>query len=424
LDAAAVEKLLQRPDIAYLSELMNFPGVLHEEEQVMAKIAAAHRLGKPVDGHAPGLRGEAAKRYFAAGITTDHECFTFEEALEKARLGVKILIREGSAARNFDALWPLLLEMPHRVMFCSDDKHPDDLIQGHINQLCARAVANGCDVFDVLRSACVLPVEHYGLPLGLLREGDRADFIRVENLEDFARPDVWIAGKQVASGGKSLLPHQPSTTPNHFEAQLREPADFALVEKGHTGLVRAIKALDGQIVTEGMDARAQRQDGKLLPYPSQDLLKIIVLNRYAPRANPAIGFVKGFGMTHGAIASSVAHDSHNIVAVGADDQALCDAVNAVIRNKGGISACDGRGNTLSLALPVAGLMSNTDGYQLAHNYADIDEWTKTQLRCTLRAPFMVLSFLALPVIPALKMTDLGLFDVERFEFADVEIARE
>lgn len=421
LDAAAVEKLLERPDIGYLSEMMNFPGVLHQDEQVMAKIAAARRLGKPVDGHAPGLRGENAVRYFAAGITTDHECFTFEEALEKARLGVKILIREGSAARNFDALWPLLLELPRQVMFCSDDKHPDDLIRSHINQLCARAVANGCDVFDVLHSACVLPVEHYGLPMGLLREGDRADFIRMDNLIDFVHPDVWIAGQQVASRGKSLLPHQPSGKPNHFEAQLREPADFELLEKRHTGLVHAIRALDGQIVTHGETALARRQDGKLLPYPSQDLLKIIVLNRYEPKAKPAVGFVKGFGITNGALASSVAHDSHNIVAVGADDQALCEAINAVIRNQGGISACDGQGNTRSLALPVAGLMSNTDGYQLAHAYADLDTWTKSNLQCTLRAPFMVLSFLALPVIPALKMTDLGLFDVERFEFTAVEI---
>jgi len=421
LNAAAVEKLLQRPDIAYLSEMMNFPGVLHGDEQVLAKIAAARALGKPIDGHAPGLRGDDAERYFAAGISTDHECFTFEEALEKARMGVKILIREGSAARNFDALWPLLLEMPERVMFCSDDKHPDDLLRGHINELCARAVANGCGVFDVLRSACLNPVEHYGLPMGLLREGDRADFIRVDSLTDFARPDVWIAGEQVAVHGESLLPHQPSGTPNRFEAQLREPSDFALKATGHTGQVRAIRALDGQIVTGSDEALTHLQDGLLLPDPSQDLLKIIVLNRYEARAKPAIGFVKGFGMTNGALASSVAHDSHNIVAVGADDHALCEAVNAVIGNKGGISACDGQGNTRSLALPVAGLMSNTDGYQLAHDYAELDDWAKTNLLCALRAPFMVLSFLALPVIPALKMTDLGLFDVERFAFTSVEI---
>jgi adenine deaminase len=420
LDAAAVERLLQRFDIGYLSEMMNFPGVLHRDEQVMAKIAAAHALGKPVDGHAPGLRGDDALRYFETGISTDHECFTFEEALEKARLGVHILIREGSAARNFDALWPLLLEMPDRVMFCSDDKHPDDLIRGHINDLCARAVANGCDVFDVLRAACLHPVRHYNLPVGLLREGDRADFIRVDNLTQFDRPDVWIGGEQVAHRGKSLLPHQPSATPNCFKARLREPADFALPAQKPSGPVRVIQALDGQIVTGQGEALVHRQDGLLLPYPAQDVLKIVVLNRYEPMARPAIAFVRGFGMHRGALASSVAHDSHNIVAVGADDHALCAAINAVIENRGGISATDGQGDTRSLALPIAGLMSPTDGYELARTYAALDVWTRETLHCRLRAPFMVLSFLALPVIPALKMTDRGLFDVVRFAFTDVE----
>ena len=421
LDAAAVEQLLENPAIGYLSEMMNFPGVLHADPQVLAKIAAAQRLGKPVDGHAPGLRGDDARRYFAAGISTDHECFTFEEGREKALLGVKILIREGSAARNFEALWPLLLEFPDRIMFCSDDKHPDELLRGHIDRLVARAVAKGCDLFDTLRAACVHPAEHYRLPVGLLRVGDPADFIRVADLTEFRVLETWIDGHCVATNGESRLPYQPCETPNQFAAGPKTPADFHLASVYGTGVVRAIVARDGEIVTGRTEAHAHLQDGLLLPYPAHDLLKIAVVNRYAPSAAPAIGFVRGFGLQRGALASSVAHDSHNIVAVGSDDAALCAAVNAVIEARGGISATDGAGDTRVLPLPIAGLMSPADGYELAQTYARLDAWTKETLGCALQAPFMALSFLALPVIPALKMTDRGLFDVEKFDFEEVEV---
>ncbi len=421
LDADAVERLLEKPEIGYLSEMMNFPGVLHAEPQVLAKIAAAKRLGKPVDGHAPGLRGDEARRYFSAGISTDHECYTYEEGLEKARLGVKILIREGSAARNFEALWPLIVEFPGQVMFCSDDKHPDDLLRGHINLLAARAVAKGCDVFDVLRAACVHPVEHYGLPVGQLREGDPADFVRVRDLEHFEVLETWLDGRVVAAFGESLLLHQPVTTPNQFLAKPREAADFHLPAKKNTGIVRLIQVRDGEIVTDAAEARAHLQEGLLLPYHAHDVLKIVVLNRYAENAAVAAGFVRGFGLHRGALASSVAHDSHNIVAVGTDDAAICAVVNAIIEARGGVSASDGSGETRVLPLPIAGLMSDMDGYALAEEYAVLDAWTKSALGCVLRAPFMTLSFLALPVIPALKMTDLGLFDVGKFAFTDVEV---
>ncbi len=420
LDAEAVEQLLNHPAIGYLSEMMNFPGVLHGDPQVMAKIAAAQRLGKPVDGHAPGLRGDAAQRYFAAGISTDHECFSYEEGREKAQLGVKILIREGSAARNFEALWPLLREFPDQIMFCSDDKHPDDLLQGHINRLAARALAKGCDLFDTLRAACLHPVEHYRLPVGLLRAGDPADFIRVADLTGFQVLETWIDGICVAANGESLLRHQPSGVPNQFVALPRKPEDFQLKSRYQSGVVRLIRAWDGEIVTGSEEGKVRLQDHLLLPYPAQDILKIAVVNRYAPTAPPAIGFVRGFGLQHGALASSVAHDSHNIVAVGTDDAALCTAVNAIIEAQGGVCATNGAGDTRVLPLPIAGLMSPVDGYALARSYAELDAWTKESLACALRAPFMALSFLALPVIPALKMTDQGLFDVERFDFVPVE----
>ncbi|HNG89388.1 MAG TPA: amidohydrolase family protein, partial [Saprospiraceae bacterium] len=319
LRPAEVEQLLRHPDIGYLSEMMNFPGVLHDDPEVMAKIAAAHRLGKPVDGHAPGLTGEAARRYFAAGISTDHECFSLEEARFKAQLGVRILIREGSAARNFEALWPLLLECPQQLMFCSDDKHPDDLVRGHINALVARAVALGCPLFDVLCAACLHPVEHYRLPVGLLRPGDPADFVRVADLSSFAVLETWLDGQQVAEAGRSLLPRLSTSAPNHF---LRKPRPTALphpyairsqpMPREKTRSVRVIEALDGQIITgSGRCSLPLSAEGQLLPDLAQDVLKIAVVNRYAADAPPAVGFVRGFGLRQGALASSVAHDSHN-----------------------------------------------------------------------------------------------------------------
>lgn len=423
LNAADVEKLLQHPAIGYLSEMMNFPGVLQEDAEVMAKIASAKRLCKPIDGHAPGLRGEDARRYFAVGISTDHECFSYEEGLEKAQLGVKILIREGSAARNFEALWPLLKAYPEQVMFCSDDKHPDDLVQGHINQLVARALAHGCDLFDTLRAACVHPVAHYHLPVGQLREGDPADFIRVADLQEFQVLETWINGVKVAENGRTLLEHQAVSAPNQFLAEPRGFTDFQLFHEFYCPYLRVIKVFDGEIVTgEEEDSVSTMRDGQYMPDISKDLLYIAVLNRYTSDAKPALGFVRGFGLKGGALASSVAHDSHNIVAVGTSDEAIAAAVNAVIQAKGGVAASNGDGEVRCLPLPIAGLMSQMDGWQLAEEYSRLDGWVKTELGCVLRAPFMSLSFLALPVIPKLKMTDLGLFDVEKFDFVAVEKA--
>ncbi|MBL7827876.1 MAG: adenine deaminase [Saprospiraceae bacterium] len=420
MDAAEVAQLLQNPAIGYLSEMMNFPGVLFADPQVMAKIEAAKQIGKPIDGHAPGLRGDDARRYFEAGITTDHECFTYEEGREKALLGVKILIREGSAARNFEALWPLIKEFPQQVMFCSDDKHPDDLVNGHINALAARAIAKGCDLFDVLRAACINPVEHYRLPLGLLREGDPADFVLVDDLTHFKVKAAWISGEQVSDQGATLLPRLEATAPNQFATNLRRPDDFYM--PGETGKpCRVIRVFDGEIVTGSEELEVNvSPEGYLQSDIERDILYITVVNRYAPNARPAMGLVHGVGLRQGALASSVAHDSHNIVAVGVSPDSLAQAVNAVIEAKGGISATDGAADTRVLALPIAGLMSQLDGWELARQYSELDVWVKNKLGCPLRAPFMSLSFLALPVIPKLKMTDLGLFDVQRFGFVDVQ----
>ncbi len=410
-----VEALLARKEIHYLSEMMNFPGVLAEDPEVMAKLQAAKKLGKPIDGHAPGLRGEDAKKYVQAGISTDHECFTREEALEKLGYGMKILIREGSAAKNFEALIDLLPDHGDEMMFCSDDKHPDSLVKGHINQLCARAVARGIDVFKVLKAACMNPVLHYQMQVGLLSVGDPADFITVRDLEDFVVTATFIDGNRVAENGKSEITTTQATRINHFQCAIKKTQDFQF-ESLDPEKVQAIEALDGQLITNRLWVTPSVQGGHYQSDPENDLLKMVVINRYHD-APVARALVKNFGLKRGAIASSVAHDSHNIIAVGVDDDSLCRAVNLVIENLGGVSAADHLTpkEERVLPLPVGGLMSDQDGYRVAELYTAIDQLAKS-FGSGLSAPFMTLSFMALLVIPHIKLRDLGLFDGDRFEF--------
>lgn len=418
LGVEEIDALLKRPEIKYLAEMMNFPGVLNNDATVMAKIAAAHKYNKPVDGHAPTLCGDAASQYAAAGITTDHECTTIEEAEDKIAAGMHILIREGSAARNFDALIGLLKKYPGKIMFCSDDKHPDELVKGHINELVKRALDTGADLFDVLHAACVLPVEHYKLDTGLLRAGDAADFIVVNNLEQCDVTATYIDGVKVAEKGRSLIGFETTASINNFSTERKKPEDFQIksnTEKNNIDC-NVIVALNGQIITDSLVANMPIVDGLILADAQQDIAKITVVNRY-DNTPAAVAFVKNFGLKKGALASSVAHDSHNIVAVGVDDAAICAAVNAVIDAEGGISYFDGAA-TLVMPLPVAGLMSNQDAATVAAQYEQLDAAVKSH-GCPLDAPFMTLSFLALPVIPALKITDKGLFDVNSFSFVDL-----
>ncbi|WP_346236471.1 adenine deaminase [Niabella insulamsoli] len=412
LNANEVRSLLENPEIKYLSEMMNFPGVLNNDPEILAKIKAAVDLGKPVDGHAPGLRGEDVKQYAAAGISTDHECFTAAEALDKLRCGMKILIREGSAAKNFDQLIDLLSDYPDEMMFCSDDKHPDSLVAGHINQLCARAVARGIDVFNVLKAACVNPVIHYQLEVGLLQEGDPADFILVADLKNFEVLSTYINGEQVAANGQTLISAQKPEIINHFSCSEKKPADFA-TQLPDDKKIPVIEAFDGQLITGTAWLEPKIEEGYALSDTEKDILKIVVVNRYQD-APAAIAFIKNFGLREGAIASSVAHDSHNIVAVGIDDDSICKAVNAVIRHRGGISAVSGASEDV-LPLPIGGLMSDEDGYQVAGKYTAIDKKVK-EMGSPLSAPFMTLSFMALLVIPELKLSDKGLFDGKNFRF--------
>jgi adenine deaminase len=413
LPADQVAELLSRPEIHYLSEMMNFPGVLHHDPEVMAKIAAARKYGKPVDGHAPGLRGEEARNYIDAGISTDHECFTEAEALEKLRYGMKIIIREGSAARNFEALAPLLHHHWENMMFCSDDKHPDSLVQGHIDQLCARAVAKGIPVFKVLQAACINPVLHYKLNSGLLRVGDAADLIVLKDLEQFKVLRTYIRGACVAEEGKTRIPSQTGTALiNHFHADPVTPEALACPAGSGPYPFPVIEAYDGQLITGKSSAAPLKRKGLLLADARRDILKIVVVNRYR-KAPVAKAFIKNFGLKTGAIASSVAHDSHNIIAVGVEDEDIARAVNLIIAGRGGIS-CSGNGLEMLLGLPVGGLMSPDDGYRVAASYTALDARAK-ELGSTLQAPFMTLSFMALLVIPHLKLSDRGLFDGDRFE---------
>ena len=416
IDSEGIKELMASPDIYYLAEMMNYPGVLFDDEEVLKKIYWAKHFDKPVDGHAPGLRGKEVIKYISAGISTDHECFTYEEAEEKLSLGMKILIREGSAAKNFDALIDLLPENYENMMFCSDDKHPDDLILGHINLLCARAVAKGIDVFKVLQVACVNPVNHYKMNVGLVQENDPADFVVVENLVDFKVLQTYINGELVAANGNSLIENIPFETPNNFTISPKKISDFELLSSARK--IRVIEALEGQLITNELHHKSLIVDGKLVSDTENDILKMAVVNRYQD-TKPAIAFIKNFELKRGAIASSVAHDCHNIVVVGTSDEEICNAVNLIIANSGGVCAVNGAENKL-LALPVAGIMSDKNGWETGKLYQEIDAMAK-DLGSNLKAPFMTLSFMALLVIPDLKLSDKGLFSGNTFSFVDLEV---
>ena len=416
IDAADIKLMMENPDIKYLAEMMNYPGVLFDDEEVLKKIEHAKNNNKPIDGHAPGLRGDDVTKYIAAGISTDHECFTFDEALEKLQKGMKVLIREGSAAKNFEALIALLPEHFENMMFCSDDKHPDDLLLGHINQLCERAVAKGIDVFKVLQAACVNPVKHYNLEVGLLQKGDAADFILVDNLKEFNVLETYINGELVAKNGESFVKSVPFEILNNFNTDTKKVADFRFESSANK--IRVIEALDGELVTNNIEADTLIVDGNLVSNTATDVLKMTVVNRYKNEV-PAIAFIKNFGIKEGAIASSVGHDSHNIIAIGVSDEAICKAVNLIIENRGGVCAINNIEEKI-VSLPVAGIMSDLSLEEIGKSYAELDQIAK-KMGSKLRAPYMSLSFMALLVIPSLKLSDKGLFDGTSFQFTSLEV---
>jgi adenine deaminase len=416
IDAEDIKLMMENPDIKYLAEMMNYPGVLFDDAEVLKKIQHAKNNNKPIDGHAPGLRGDDVSKYIAAGISTDHECFSFEEAKEKLEKGMKVIIREGSAAKNFEALIDLLPENYENMMFCSDDKHPDDFLLGHINQLCERAVAKGIDVFKVLQAACVNPVKHYNLEVGLLQKNDTADFIVVEDLKNFNVLETYINGELVAKNGESFVKSVDFEVLNNFNTDKKKIADFRFESSAQK--IQVIEALDGELVTNQIEAEALIKDGNLVSNTTTDILKMTVVNRYK-NDNPAIAFIKNFGLKEGAIASSVGHDSHNIIAIGVSDEMICKAVNLIIENRGGVCAVTASKEKI-VSLPVAGIMSDKPAKEIGKAYAELDKMAK-EMGSQLKAPYMSLSFMALLVIPSLKLSDKGLFDGTSFKFTSLEV---
>ena len=417
INAKAIKTLMANPDIKYLAEMMNYPGVIFDDPEVYEKLKWAKHFNKPIDGHAPGLRGNDLSKYISAGISTDHECFTYEEAFEKLQKGMKVIIREGSAAKNFEALIDLLDEHYNHMMFCSDDKHPDDLLVGHINQLCSRAIARGKDLYKVLQAACLNPVNHYGLDVGQIKIGDPADFIIVEDLKEFKTLQTYIDGNLVYENGSSKVKHVNFEILNNFKAQPKSIEDFQL--RSEADKIRVIECLDGELITKELIADAKIHNGNLVSNTETDILKMVVVNRYEDQ-DPAIAFIKNFGLKEGAIASSVGHDSHNIIAVGVSDEAICKAVNLLIEHKGGICAVSPTEQKV-VALPVAGIMSDKNAETIGKAYSELDDMAK-RLGSTLHAPYMSLSFMALLVIPELKLSDKGLFNGKTFQFTTVELS--
>ena len=416
IDADDIKKMMANPDIKYLAEMMNYPGVLFDDDEVLKKIAWAKHYNKPIDGHAPGLIGDDLTKYIAAGISTDHECFTYDEGLEKLQKGMNVIIREGSAAKNFEALIDLLPEYFEKMMFCSDDKHPDDLLLGHINQLCKRAIAKGMDIFKVLQVACINPVKHYNLEVGLLQEGDPADFVVIEDLQKFNVLETYINGELVAKNGESFIKSVPFDILNNFNTDKKKIEDFRVASS--SSKIRVIEALDGELVTNEIQCNSKIIDRNLVSNIKEDVLKMTVVNRYQ-NSKPSIAFIKNFGIKRGAIASSVGHDSHNIIAIGTSDEFICKAVNLLIQHKGGICAINETTEKV-VTLPIAGIMSDQPAEIIGKSYAELDAMAK-KMGSTLRAPFMSLSFMALLVIPSLKLSDQGLFDGTTFKFTSLEI---
>ena len=414
LNANDIEELMASPDIYYLSEVMNYPGVINKDPELMQKIDAAKKHNKPIDGHAPAVTGSMLRRYAEAGISTDHECFLLAEALQKIQLGMKIFIREGSAAKNFEALIPLMASHPDQLMFCSDDKHPDELVESHIDALVRRAISLGYNVMDVLKAASLNAVKHYKLHVGLLQSGDDADFIVVDNLNNPIARQTYIKGELVAENGKSNINYVGTNAPNIFRATYLQASDLFVPDKGKR--IKVIKCLDGQLITKSFLTAPKVENGGIVSDVENDILKLVVVNRYQ-NTPPAVAFIQGFGLRRGALASSVAHDSHNIVAVGVTDKDILHAVNLLIEHTGGVTAyCSTE--MVAVPLPVAGLMSHEGGYLVAAAYKNADALAK-RLGSTLYAPFMTLAFMALLVIPELKLSDQGLFDVTNFEITSI-----
>lgn len=411
-----IDELFTKHKLLVLGEMMNYPGVIYNDEKVLQKIDIAKKHKAIIDGHIPGIFGEDLKKYVETGISTDHECFSITEAIEKIKLGMKILIREGSAAKNFMELHPLITKFNTMVMLCTDDSHPDDLIKyGHINKILKMGINLNIDIFDLLTAASLNPIKHYNLPVGLLQKNDTADFIIVDNLKDFNILETIINGNLVYSHNRILFNTKKIKPINNFNTSLISENDLKLEDQNKK--IKVIEVIDKELITNYFSAKPKVKNKNIISDIDKDILKIVVYNRYKINSKPQIGFISGFGLKQGAIASSIAHDSHNIIAVGCSDKEICQAINEIIENKGGLTYVKNK-DYYTLNLEFGGLMTQDSAENTAHKYETLNKMIKSH-GSKLTSAFMTLSFMALLVIPKLKIGDKGLFDVEKFEFSEV-----
>ena len=439
IDSSDIEYLLKKDEIIALGEMMNFPGVINGDEEVLKKLELARKYNIPIDGHAPLVSGEELDKYMEQYIVTDHECSTFSEAIEKKQKGMKIMVRDGSSAKNMEALFDfsdrinylkqqesfgiipneVLERRIHSPIFdfiVSDDKNSRDLINGHLNKSVKKAVDLGIDVIKAIEMVTINPASHYNLNAGALVTGARADFIIIDNIVDFNILKTYIAGECVFDGENVLFDAPEVKTQNRIETPKRTAEDFDVLFDGDECEVNVIKCFNGDLLTEKDTAKLCCKDGKVMPDIFEDVLKISVVDRYGNN-NISNAFIKGFGLKKGAIASSIAHDSHNIIVIGYDSKDMAEAVNTIIDNGGGIAVVS-EDFSDSLSLPIAGLMTNKDAYEVANKLKLLQKMASI-LGCSLDAPFMTMAFMALLVIPSIKISDQGLFDVDNFEFMDV-----
>lgn len=411
-------KFLFNRGALFLSEMMNYPGVLYDDATVKRKMDIARSLGKPIDGHAPGLVGDQLKKYITSGISTDHECSTLDEALQRIKYGMFVQIREGSAARNFAGLYPLLNSNPANVMLCTDDSHPDDIAEkGHIDKIVKMALKKGISIFDIYQAALINPVNHYKIPVGMLRPGDNADFIIVDNIRDFNVKATYIDGIPLFHDGKLNYSPRNSSVINNFIPISINRDELKVVSSLTNPSVRVIDIEEGELLTHEYIWKPALTDGQIAASIDDDIAKIVVVNRYG-KSKPAVGFIRGFGISRGAFGSSIAHDSHNIVVVGCDDDSIVKVIQTLSDQKGGI-CCYADGGYSTLPLPVGGLMTTLDGNEVASIYANLTDFAVKKCGVKLQAPFMTLSFMSLLVIPSLKLGDKGLFNVDKFEFTNL-----
>jgi len=417
LNSDKVHELLKNKDLHFLSEMMNYPGVIFNDEDVHNKLKYAKELNMPIDGHAPGLKGDDLEKYVNSGISTEHECTTIEEAKAKIKLGMKVQIREGSAAKNFEVLYSLIDLYPNDIMLCTDDTHPDDLMLGHINELVKRSVNKGLNLFNIIKAVNINPINHYKLNVGSLQKNDYADFVIVNNLKDFSVLKTYINGEEIFNGQRVNISGFDNEKLNNFVAEKITKNDIKIYNKENKK-VKVINCFDGDLLTkQSLENLPLNEQGEILSDTQNDIIKIVVYNRYK-KSKPVVGFIKNFGLQHGAVASSIAHDSHNVIACGVTDKDIVTVINKIVENKGGIAVYNGE-KTFDLQLEIAGLMTNSPIEKVASEYELLNHIVKNELGSNLYAPFMTLSFMALLVIPEIKIGDKALFDGNKFELTNL-----